>query len=113
MGRSENGRLRYPEHWRRGRIRGGAVLIVRDGRLGCGAGKRRQLLILGKARRCCPILARACEAHKAHLIERIVAAAKLDWKAALGYLNVNSRASFKTRDYDLRSLLLRIDKIES
>jgi hypothetical protein len=39
--------------------------------------------------------------------------AKLDWKAALGYLNVNSRASFKTRDYDLRSLLLRIDKIES
>jgi hypothetical protein len=40
------------------------------------------------------------------------ALAKLDWKAALGYLNVNSRASFKTRDYDLRSLLPQIDKIE-
>jgi hypothetical protein len=33
-------------------------------------------------------------AHKAHLIERIVAAAKLDWKAALGYLNVKFASGF-------------------
>jgi hypothetical protein len=52
-------------------------------RIWCGAGKRPQLLILGKARRCCPILARACEAHKTHLIERIVAAAQLDWKVII------------------------------
>ena len=49
---------------------------------GGAPGKRRQLLLSGKVRRCCLILARACEAH---LIERIVAVAKLDWEAALGY----------------------------
>src|SRR5262245_51332486 len=70
------------------------LLIIRDRQAGVRCLDAASASDIGKVRRCYPILARAGEAHKAHIIERIVAASKLDWKAAPGLLECRFASEF-------------------